>query len=76
MGMIFFMYAGCFYFAAWLIEAKYVAPSNFDYIFRCLMGLVFGAMTAGQAGAAAPDAVAAKESFKLLHVATLLLATD
>ena len=27
------------------------------------MGLVFGAMTAGQAGAAAPDAVAAKESF-------------
>ena len=64
MGMIFFMYAGCFYFAAWLIEAGYVKPSNFDYIFRCLMGLVFGAMTAGQAGAAAPDAVAAKECFK------------
>ena len=63
-GMIFFMYAGCFYFAAWLIDEGYVAPSNFDYIFRCLMGLVFGAMTAGQAGAAAPDAVAAKESFK------------
>jgi len=62
MGMIFFMYAGCFYFAAWLIEAGYVAPSNFDYIFRCLMGLVFGAMTAGQAAAAAPDAVAAKLS--------------
>ena len=63
MGMIFFMYAGCFYFAAWLIEEGYVPPSNFDWIFRCLMGLVFGAMTAGQAGAAAPDAVAAKESF-------------
>ena len=76
MGIIFFMYAGCFYFAAWLIEEGYVRPSNFDYIFRCLMGLVFGAMTAGQAGAAAPDAVAAKESFKLLYTATLLLATD
>merc|ERR1719209_842781 len=62
MGIIFFMYAGCFYFAAWLIEEGYVRPSNFDYIFRCLMGLVFGAMTAGQAGAAAPDAVAAKLS--------------
>jgi len=62
MGIIFFMYAGCFYFAAWLIEEGYVPPSNFDWIFRCLMGLVFGAMTAGQAGAAAPDAVAAKLS--------------
>ena len=64
MGMIFFMYAGCFYFAAYLIESGWVAPSNFDYIFRCLFGLVFGAMTAGQASAAAPDAAAAKESFK------------
>ena len=38
------------------------------------MGLVFGAMTAGQAGAAAPDAVAAKESFN--SVAFKLIATD
>ena len=76
MGMVFFMYAGCFYFAAWLIEAGYIAPSNFDYIFRCLVGLVFGAMTAGQASAAAPDAVAAKESFKLMDAANLQLATD
>ena len=40
------------------------------------MGLVFGAMTAGQASAAAPDAVAAKESFKLMDAANLQLATD
>ena len=61
-GVIFFMYAGCFYFAAYLIEEKILPADRFEDIFKVLMALVFGAMTAGQAGSAAPDMGEAKMS--------------
>lgn len=56
----FFMYAGVFSFAAWLIESDRLESSKFDEIFKVLFALLFGAMTAGEAGAAVPDIAQAR----------------
>ena len=61
-GVIFLMYAGVFYFSAWLIQEEILPASKFEDIFKVLMALVFGAMTAGQSGAMAPDFGEAKLS--------------
>ena len=34
LGVIFFMYAGCFYFSAYLIEDGFLKPDEFDIIFK------------------------------------------
>lgn len=71
-GVIFLMYAGVFYFSAWLIQEEILPASKFEDIFKVLMALVFGAMTAGQSGAMAPDFGEAKLSanriMKLLNL--------
>ena len=71
-GVIFLMYAGVFYFSAWLIQEGILPASKFEDIFKVLMALVFGAMTAGQSGAMAPDFGEAKLSanriMKLLNL--------
>ena len=58
--MEFFMYAGCFYYAAWLIEVGALGSGKFSDIFKVLMSLVFGAITAGEAGAMVPDIAEAR----------------
>ena len=56
----FFMYAGTFSYAAWLIKIGALESSKFDEIFKVLFALLFGAMTAGEAGAAVPDIAQAR----------------
>ena len=34
LAIVFFMYAGCFYFSAYLIEAGFLRPDEFDVIFK------------------------------------------
>ena len=73
-GIIFFMYAGCFSFASHLIEEKILPADKFGDIYRVLMALVFGALTAGRASSRAPDFGEAKMSanriLKLLNRAS------
>ena len=54
------MYAGTFSYAAWLIKIGALDSSKFDEIFKVLFALLFGAMTAGEAGAAVPDIAQAR----------------
>ena len=60
LGVIFMMYAGIFYFAAYLISSGILAASDYSDIFKVLFAILFAAMTAGQSGAMAPDFGAAK----------------
>ena len=55
LGIIFMMYAGVFYFAAWLINSGRLDSSSFEDIFKVLFAILFAAMTAGQSGSMAPD---------------------
>jgi ABC-type multidrug transport system fused ATPase/permease subunit len=54
-GIIFFMYATCFWFSGWLINKGKIQPDEFDDIFKVLMGIVFAAMTAGETSAMGAD---------------------
>lgn len=47
-GIIFFAYAACFYFGAWLIDTGKLPPEEFNNIYKVLMAVVFGAMAVGQ----------------------------
>ena len=70
LGIIFMMYAGVFYFAAWMISTNKLPSSDFADIFKVLFAIMFAAMTAGQSGSMAPDygeaTKAAGRIFKLL----------
>ena len=46
--IVFFAYAGCFHFGAFLIEKNLLPPERFNDIYRVLMAIVFGAMAVGQ----------------------------
>jgi len=61
-GLVFLMYAACFYFASWLIEERILPADKFEDIFKVFFALAFGAMTAGQSGSMAPDFGEAKLS--------------
>ena len=86
LGIVFLMYAGVFYFAAWMIANDKLASNDFSDIFKVLFAIMFAAMTAGQSGAMAPDYADAKNAanriFKLLerevrhYVFTLTLFSD
>ena len=54
-GVIFFAYAGCFYFGTWLIQEGVIPATEFNNIYKVLMAVVFGAMAVGQSSAFAPD---------------------
>jgi ATP-binding cassette subfamily B (MDR/TAP) protein 1 len=54
-GIIFFMYATCFWFSGWLINNGHIRADEFDDIFKVLMGIVFAAMTAGETSAMGAD---------------------
>ena len=46
--IVFFAYAGCFHFGAFLIEKEIIPPDEFNNIYKVLMAIVFGAMAVGQ----------------------------
>ena len=52
---VFLMYAGVFYFSAWMMANDKIASNNFGDIYKVLFAIMFAAMTAGQGGALAPD---------------------
>ena len=68
-GVIFFAYAGCFYFGTWLIKQQVLAPTEFNNIYKVLMAVIFGAMAVGQSSAFAPDFGEAKLSAKRMFKA-------
>ncbi|CBY43430.1 unnamed protein product, partial [Oikopleura dioica] len=45
---LFLAYASCFWLGAWLIDKEIEDASEFDSIFKAMMGVVFGAMVLGQ----------------------------
>ena len=61
-GIIFFAYAATFHFGGYLIESGRLPEDDFDKIYKVLMAVVFGAMSAGQSSAFAPDFGEAKLS--------------
>ena len=61
-GIIFFAYAATFQFGGYLIEKGILPQNAFQDIFKVLMAVVFGAMSAGQSSAFAPDFGEAKLS--------------
>ena len=61
-GIIFFAYAATFQFGGYLIESGRLPEDDFDKIYKVLMAVVFGAMSAGQSSAFAPDFGEAKLS--------------
>ena len=71
LGIVFLMYAGIFYFAAWMIENDKLASNDFADIFKVLFAIIFAATAAGHSGAMAPDYADAKNAanriFKLLE---------
>jgi hypothetical protein len=46
--VLFFAYAGCFTTGSWLIKNCYIAGSDWDYIFKSMMGVIFAAICLGQ----------------------------
>ena len=68
--ILFFMYAVTFYVSSYLIENDLIKSNDFENVFKVLMAIVFGAMTAGQSGAMAPDfgeaCAAARRILKLM----------
>ncbi|XP_078519721.1 ATP-dependent translocase ABCB1 [Lissotriton helveticus] len=58
-GIMYFAYAGCFRFGAWLVEERYM---TFDNVFLVFSAIVFGAMALGQTSSFAPDYAKAKMS--------------
>ena len=79
-GVIFFAYAGCFYFGTWLIQQGVLAPTEFNNIYKVLMAVIFGAMAVGQSSAFAPDfgeaKLSAKRMFKLFEQDSQIDPTD
>lgn len=67
--MIFFAYAGCFYFGTFLIKQQILEPTEFNNIYKVLMAVIFGAMAVGQSSAFAPDFGEAKLSAKRMFKA-------
>uniref|UniRef100_A0ABM5GNJ0 ATP-dependent translocase ABCB1 isoform X1 n=1 Tax=Pogona vitticeps TaxID=103695 RepID=A0ABM5GNJ0_9SAUR len=57
--MMYFTYAGCFRFGAWLVEENYMEFKSVFLVFSCI---VFGAMALGQASSLTPDYAKAKIS--------------
>ncbi|KAK7886789.1 hypothetical protein WMY93_026410 [Mugilogobius chulae] len=57
--MIYFSYAGCFRFGAWLVEAGRV---DVEGLFLVISALLYGAMAVGEANAFAPNYARAKVS--------------
>ncbi|XP_051812259.1 ATP-binding cassette, sub-family B (MDR/TAP), member 4 isoform X2 [Acanthochromis polyacanthus] len=57
--MIYFAYAGCFRFGAWLI---YDGRMNVDDVFLVISAILFGAMAVGEANSFAPNYAKAKMS--------------
>jgi len=55
LGNIFFMFAGVFYFAAWMVANDKIHSNDFDDIYRVIFAIIFAARTAGHSGALAPD---------------------
>lgn len=62
----FFAYAGVFRFGAWLVT---INRMTFDNVFKCLMAVIFGAFSVGQASSFVPDyataQIAASRLFRL-----------
>lgn len=46
--ILFFAYAACFWLGSWLIQNEYIAGSEYDKIYKSMMGVVFGAIVLGQ----------------------------
>ncbi|KAM3873324.1 ATP-dependent translocase ABCB1 [Diretmus argenteus] len=57
--MIYFAYAGCFRFGAWLIEA---GRMDFESVFLVISAILYGAMAVGEANAFTPNYAKAKIS--------------
>ncbi|KAF4076001.1 hypothetical protein AMELA_G00225410 [Ameiurus melas] len=57
--MIYFAYAGCFKFGAWLIEQKMM---TFEGVFLVISAIIYGAMAMGEANSFTPNYAKAKMS--------------
>ncbi|KAM9307778.1 ATP-dependent translocase ABCB1 [Gastrophryne carolinensis] len=65
--IMFFAYAGCFRFGAWLVANRYMDMND---VFLVFSAIVFGAMALGQTSSFAPDYAKAKTS--AAHIFSLL----
>ena len=54
-GIVFMMYAGVFFFSAWLLQSGRIESSAFEDIFKVLLSILYAAMTANQIGSMAPN---------------------
>uniref|UniRef100_A0AAY5KWK8 ATP-binding cassette sub-family B member 5 n=1 Tax=Esox lucius TaxID=8010 RepID=A0AAY5KWK8_ESOLU len=57
--MIYFAYAGCFRFGAWLIEQQFM---TFEHVFLVISAMLYGAMAVGEANSFTPNYAKAKIS--------------
>ena len=46
--VLFFAYAACFWLGSWLIENCYVEGSEWENIYKSMMGVIFAAIVLGQ----------------------------
>jgi len=46
--VMFFAYAACFWFGSWLIENGHIAASDYDKIYKSMLGVIYGAVVLGQ----------------------------